>query len=51
MANINEHWGPYLAARMKSDYLHSERDLEGMRIDFSFDIVNGKPRKKVRGKN
>ena len=45
---INEYWGPYLSARMKADYLLSDRDLNAMRIDFSFDLVKNIPRKKVR---
>ena len=45
---VNEYWGAYLSARLKIDYLLSDRDLNAMRIDFSFDLVNNKPRHKVR---
>ena len=43
VARINEDWDARLAARMKKDYLLSDRDLDAMRCDFSMDIVNGKP--------
>ena len=41
---INETWGAALAARMKADYLLSNRDLDAMRIDYSFILVNNVPR-------
>ena len=44
MSEINEAWGAALSARMKSDYLLSNRDLDAMRIDFSFVLVNNIPR-------
>ena len=44
MDDINAMWGAELAARMKSDYLLSNRDLDAMRIDFSFILVNNIPR-------
>ena len=47
---INEHWGPRLSARLKHDFLLSDRHMDGLRIDLSFDIVKGKPRKKVRAR-
>ena len=41
---IHREWGAHLAARMKSDYLLSNRDLDAMRIDFSFILINNIPR-------
>ena len=43
VALINEAWNAELAARMKKDYLLSDRDLDAIRCDFSMTIVNGKP--------
>lgn len=44
---LEAHWNAALAVRIKCDYLLSNRDLDGLRIDFSFDIVKGRPRQKL----
>ena len=40
---INGAWDANLAARIKNDYLLSNRDLDALRCDWSFDIINGRP--------
>ena len=44
---MNAHWNGALTARIKCDYLLSNRDLDGIRTDLSHDIINGKPRPKI----
>jgi hypothetical protein len=40
---VNVAWDKHFAARMKDDYLFSERGMDAMRVDWSFNLVNGKP--------
>ena len=44
---INEDWDATRSARIKADYLLSDRDLQAMRVDWSCVLVNNKPRPKV----
>ena len=44
---LEAHWNAALAVRIKCDYLLSNRDLDGLRIDFSFDIIKGRPHQKL----
>ena len=47
VTTINTDWNANLSARMKADYLLSDRDLVAMRVDWSNVLVNNKPRPKV----
>ena len=44
---INDDWDSSLSARMKADYLLSNRDLDAMRVDWSCILVANKPRVKI----
>ena len=43
----NQQWGPVLCMRMQGHYLIGQRDTAEMRYDFSHELVNGRPRKRV----
>ena len=43
----NRVWGPVLCMRMQAQYLIGQRDTAEMRYDFSHELINGRPRKRV----
>ena len=47
VSTVNSEWDAQLSARIKADYLLSDRDLCAMRVDWSSVLVNNKPRPKI----
>ena len=47
ISTINGDWDANLSARIKADYLLSDRDLQAMRVDWSCTLVNNNPVPKV----
>ena len=44
---MNAAWGSVETLRKKQDYLWSNRDADAMRVDWSMELVGGKPRPRV----